>query len=69
MNKEYRVNREKCVGCGSCVIVCPGGTEIDAENKAKILSNAKIEECGGEVICAYGAIEEVNGVGNEETEE
>ncbi|MFA5013323.1 MAG: 4Fe-4S binding protein [Candidatus Paceibacterota bacterium] len=69
--KQYKVNKEKCVGCGSCTIACPGGTEMEpADGKAKVVSSAKLEECGGEEMCPYGAIEQMNGVEtSEETEE
>lgn len=33
--------REKCIGCGSCVVLCPKYWELDEEGKA-ILKNSKI---------------------------
>lgn len=60
--KEYKVNKDKCVGCGTCAAICPEGAELKDDNKAKIISSAKIEDCGGADICPYEAIEEVNGV-------
>jgi len=60
-NKRYKVNRDKCVGCGTCVAVCPRGMDMDSENKAKVISSAAVEECGGVELCSYEAIEEVNG--------
>lgn len=68
-NKQYQVNKEKCIGCGSCVMVCPGGTEMQPDGKAQVVSSAKIEECGGADLCPYGAIEEINGVEADEQEE
>ncbi len=54
---SYKVNKEKCIGCGLCVIDCPGGTEMDKDGKAKVIGQEKLEKCGGEKICPYGAIE------------
>lgn len=68
-NKTYKVNKDKCIGCGSCTISCPEGSELEADGKAKITSSAKIEECGGEELCPYGAIEEVNGAEPDEDRE
>ncbi|MBL7142161.1 MAG: ferredoxin [Candidatus Pacebacteria bacterium] len=53
----YKVNKEKCIGCGLCVTQCPGGTEMNDEGKAEVIDNQKLAECGGESICPYGAIE------------
>ena len=61
-NKTFKVDKDKCIGCGSCTIACPEGSEMDTDGKAKVISSAKVEECGGEELCPYGAIEEVNGV-------
>lgn len=69
LKKTYKVNKEKCLGCGSCTLACPEGTEIEDDGKAKVISSGKVEECGGSDLCPYGAIEAVNGVEvNEEDE-
>jgi ferredoxin len=54
---KYKINREKCIGCGVCVATCDGATELDEEGKAKILNQDKLEKCGGEKVCPYEAIE------------
>jgi len=69
INKTYKVDKEKCLGCGSCSLSCPEGTEMDTDGKAKVISSAKVEECGGVDLCPYGAIEIENGVDIEEVEE
>ncbi len=69
IKKKYRVIKEKCIGCGTCTLVCPGGTEMDTDGKAKVISSAKLEECGGTGICPYGAIEIDNGEELDEDEE
>jgi len=55
----YKINKEKCIGCGLCVADCPGGTELQEDGKAEIIDPQKLEECGGEKVCPYGAIQEV----------
>ncbi len=68
-DKEYKVNKNKCVGCGTCAAICPQGLEIGSDNKATVISSAMTEECGGEELCAYGAIEAINGVSLTDEEE
>ena len=68
-NIQYQVEKEKCIGCGSCVMACSGGTEMKDDGKAEVVNSAKIEECGGADLCPYGAIGEINGVAQEEPAE
>ena len=63
---SYKVNQQKCVGCQICLQICPGATKINNEGKAEVVSNEKIEKCGGEDICPSGAIEKVDNDENEE---
>ena len=56
---RYKVNKEKCIGCGVCVAACEGAAELEGDGKAKILDSEKIEKCGGEPVCPYEAIEKV----------
>lgn len=54
----YKISKEKCLGCGVCVASCPGATELKEDGKAEVVDQKKLEECGGEKVCPYGAIEE-----------
>jgi len=54
---EYKINKQRCTGCQLCVRKCPGSTRIGADGKAEIISQEKLEQCGGEGICQFGAIE------------
>ncbi len=54
---KYKINKEKCIGCGVCVATCDGATELDQEGKAKVIDREKLEKCGGEKVCPYEAIE------------
>ncbi len=55
---KFKVNKEKCIGCGLCVSQCDGGTEFEEDGKAKVVDSEKVQKCGGESVCPYGAIEE-----------
>jgi ferredoxin len=53
----YKVNKEKCIGCGLCASECSGGAELGENRKAKIIDQKKLESYGGEKLCPYQAIE------------
>ena len=57
----YKVNKQKCTGCQVCVQACPGATKIGEDGKAEVIDQDKLEECGGESVCPFGAIERVEG--------
>lgn len=57
----YKVNKQKCTGCGICVQACPGATKIGADGKAEVINQEKLEQCGGESVCPLGAIEKISG--------
>lgn len=54
---KYKVNKNKCLGCGLCTVECPEGIELTEEGKAKVIDSKKVDDCGGQKICPYGAIE------------
>jgi ferredoxin len=59
---SYRVNKEKCIGCGYCTSVCPDVFELGEDGKSKVKENAdfeKNEDCLKEAKegCPVGAIE------------
>jgi len=63
--KMYKVNKEKCVGCQSCVQACPEAIKIGEDGKAEIIDQEKLEKCGGESICPLGAIEKTESQEND----
>lgn len=58
---NYKVNKQKCTGCGACLQNCPGATKIGTDGKAEVINREKLEECGGESVCPFGAIEKIDG--------
>jgi Fe-S-cluster-containing hydrogenase component 2 len=51
----FKVDKEKCVGCGACVNVCPAGAISIEDNKAEI--SDKCLDCGRcAQVCPVGAI-------------
>lgn len=41
-----KIDKEACIGCGTCVATCPDVFEMDVENKAKIKEDADCEKAG-----------------------
>ncbi len=58
--KDYTVEKDKCIGCGSCNLACPQGMGMGGDGKAEVISSQEVEECGGADLCPYGAIVEVD---------
>ena len=57
MINKYKVNKEKCIGCGTCVAICPEGMKLEEDGKAKVINLEELEKCGGKDICPMAAIE------------
>ncbi len=51
------ISREACVGCSSCVAVCPAGAIRIVDEKARIDAKACIGCASCIAVCGYGAIE------------
>jgi len=56
---KFKINKEKCIGCGVCVATCPEGFELGGDGKSRIINQEEAEKCGGEDICSYEAIEKI----------
>ena len=54
---KFKINREKCIRCGACTSTCPKGMAWGDDDKPNILNDEELENCGGERVCPYGAIE------------
>lgn len=59
---SYKVNKEKCIGCGLCSNLCPEVFELIGDGKAKVkegVDSEKNKECAEEAKenCPVGAIE------------
>lgn len=60
---RYKVDKEKCTGCASCVALCPKGFQMGADGKSEVIDSEAIEKCGGEKTCPLGAVEKVSDAG------
>ncbi|HHE45821.1 MAG TPA: hypothetical protein ENL05_00505 [Candidatus Moranbacteria bacterium] len=60
----YKVNKQKCKGCGVCAGNCPGGIKLGNDGKAEIIDQEKIDQCGGTSVCPFGSIEKTDGGDN-----
>lgn len=61
MATKIKVDKEKCIGCGLCVSLCPEVFEVD-EGKSRVKEEVDLEKnkkCVKEAVqsCPVGAIE------------
>ncbi len=53
---NLKINKEKCICCGTCVMVCPEACIFAEDGSVQIINEDKLAECGGVDICPVGAI-------------
>jgi ferredoxin len=58
-----KIDKEKCMGCGTCVGICPEVFELTAEGKAGVKASADLEQYKDKIAeaieaCPVGAISE-----------
>lgn len=59
-----KLNKDKCIGCGICVQVCPHQVFVIKEGKADILDKDSCMECGAcAQNCPTDAVTVRSGVG------
>lgn len=63
----YKVNKDLCVGCGTCTAASPEGVKVGEDGAAQIIDQEKVKESGGASICPFGAIEKVEESEGEES--
>jgi len=51
---KITVNKDLCIGCGSCVSLCPDVFELNAETKSVVKKDADLEKNSG---CIKDAID------------
>lgn len=61
----YKINKEKCIGCGMCASLCPDVFELKDDGKSSIKARVDIianEECIKQAVesCPVGAIEKTD---------
>jgi ferredoxin len=54
---KVKLEREKCIGCGSCVALCPKCFELIDDGKSHLVGAEKkdVEEIENDVDCAQAA--------------
>ena len=58
---KFKINKDKCIGCGACVGACPtGSVKIEEDNKA-VIDQETCEQCGQcKEACAFDAIDKTD---------
>lgn len=57
MAKVPRVDRDLCIGCGNCTVVCPEVFELDQEGKSRVINvEGKCDLDYAVSSCPVGAI-------------
>lgn len=58
------LDKDKCTGCGMCIVVCPHAVFAINEKKSEIMDRDACMECGAcSQNCPFGAISVRSGVG------
>ncbi len=60
--KKFKIDKEKCIGCGLCASIAEKAFKISDEGKAEIIEPSKEDEAKVKEAlesCPVGAIEEV----------
>ncbi len=59
MPYNISIDKEKCIGCGACVSLCPAVFELGNDGKAQVKENPTEAECVKEAAktCPAEAIE------------
>lgn len=39
-----KIDKEKCIGCGACVSICPEVFELNEDGKAQVVKGADMEK-------------------------
>jgi len=57
---QYKVDKDKCMSCGSCVATCPDGFKLGDDGKAEVADTEKSILCEDmDGVCPFGAIEKI----------
>ncbi|MFH0840836.1 MAG: ferredoxin [bacterium] len=53
-----RINKNLCIGCGSCTVMCPNNFRMGDDGKSEVI-NPEGSDCDQQAIevCPVGAIE------------
>ena len=57
---NYKVNKEKCIGCQVCVATCPEATKIDQDGKAEVTDSKKLGNAAGKAFARSARSKRLN---------